>query len=98
VKKEAKIGCEIISRIKPDITVREAHGWREGAEKIIIKGDVLEFVTIVDDKPHLGIRIREDGDIIITQYGNQCFTHYVENNLRLRAERPLELSRPESEG
>ena len=60
---------------------------------VVVEGDVTEVKFISDGKAYVGIRMREDGNIIVTGYGTN-FRTLLDGSLHLDATRPLKLKRP----
>jgi len=63
-------------------------GWGELSQEFFCKGRIVQMVIDKDGQSKVGFHILEDGSIIITDYGNMCFTFELSKNLTLKAERP----------
>ncbi len=64
-----------------------ADGWGEQATTTELSGEIAQLIILKDGESQFGIRILEDGSIIITSY-RTYYTHYVNQNLHLNNERP----------
>lgn len=62
-------------------------GWGEKATKTSAAGEVAQIIVRRGEESQFGIRILEDGSIIVTSYG-VLFEQSVDRNLRLTNVRP----------
>jgi hypothetical protein len=68
-------------------------GWGHDARKVMVEGKVVEIMIRRDGEDgfggaEFGIRILEDGSVILTSYNSMLTTSLCERNLRLTNERP----------
>ena len=66
---------EIIRRERVD-------GWGEGVSRAKVAGRPLEIRIDRNGKAQFGIRVTEDGGLIITDYGSLCWETFVPQNIR----------------
>lgn len=63
-------------------------GWGDEGSETTIKGPVKEIRVDRNGKSQFGIRILDNGEIIITDYGHMCFEASVPQNVRFKPARP----------
>jgi hypothetical protein len=66
-------------------------GWPDEAESLTV-GGLVRQITIRDTNGEsiVSIRIRDDGELILSDLGNLCYSIDVTNPLYLRPSHPLE--------
>jgi hypothetical protein len=87
MKKHPELSVEIftLEGLK-SLETEPTSGWGAGtdAQKTILKGQVVEIIVSKDDEPYVGLRILEDGSLILTGYRAR-FTQPVDSNLSLKS-------------
>ena len=63
-------------------------GWGDDGNEAKITGQVKEIRVDRNGKSQFGIRILDNGEIIITDYGHMCFETSVPQNVRFKPARP----------
>jgi hypothetical protein len=82
-----ELSLEVITQQGVTMDSEDTSGWGEGAMKSTVEGQIMEITLLKDDKPFVGLRILEDGDLVLTSYGGP-FQTMVEQNLRLENMQP----------
>ena len=67
--------------------MKAAYGWGANAKQMMVEGTIKHIVLSKDGKWEFGIRILEDGSLILTSY-NAGYTQVAERNMRLTNEIP----------
>jgi hypothetical protein len=67
-----------------------ASGWGDDAQSIEVTGKVAEIKVTKDGKSQFGLRIQDDGSLVLTDYGNMLFQLDAGSNLWLTPYRPWE--------
>jgi len=88
-EKQKKISVELVSLDKTSVKVPSEYvdGWGRESQRITVSGEIAQIEVRKGDKAQFGIRILEDGSIILTSY-DSMFSQDVDRNLRLKNEQP----------
>lgn len=84
-KPKVKISTEIIFPANtPPCVVNEGgrSGWGPEYQSVTFAAQPVEFTVRVGERAGIGIRVKEDGSLIVTNYGGQ-FETIVEQNMHL---------------
>jgi len=92
LRKEYKeVQLEITTVDSPVVgPIKGVSGWGEHARSVTVSGRAVEIIVRRGDKSEFGIRILEDGSIILTGYNSLLTTELVVHSLRFENERPWE--------
>lgn len=85
-----KLTLEVICLDKAEVDEEYVSGWGDDASQTNITGQVRKIIITKDGESQFGIRINDDGSIIITDYGHMCFETSVPQNLELTPAHPWE--------
>ncbi len=66
-----------------EISTNHANGWGEKAIETQIHGKVVNLQILKKGKPQIGIQVRRDGGLIITDYASMCFKSIMPQNFQL---------------
>jgi hypothetical protein len=83
----AKMSVHVVTSQKPEVTSERADGWGDRAVVTKLKGKALDITIANDGDPAISIRISDEGDLTITNYGS-FFSMDMERNLRLKNNAP----------
>ena len=86
--KDLKI--EIICADKAEVDEEYLDGWGDDATQTNVSGKIMKLIITKDGKSQFGIRILDDGSIIITDYGHMCFETSMPRNLEFTPHHPWE--------
>lgn len=88
-QKYQTVEVEVVTVDKPESTpAGEISGWGDTGHKSSITGKATQVVIKRDGKHQFGIRILEDGSVILTSYDSILTPQLWDRNLRFTNERP----------
>ncbi len=85
--KQITVKITAIDSIKISEVNKRIDGWGDEASGVDVSGKIVAMMVEKNGQSQFGVRILEDGSIIVTNYRGQYRTT-VETNLRLENQRP----------
>lgn len=83
------VSVEVVTVDKPHIDpAQEISGWGETGHVSIVTGKATEIIVKREGKHQFGLRILEDGSVILTSYDSLLTPQLWDRNLKFTNERP----------
>ncbi len=77
------LSLSVVTLSHPSIYNNYAKGYGDKAHETLIHGKVVNLQILKDGKAQIGIYIKEDGTLVITDYAGMCFKSDMPRNFHL---------------